>query len=70
MAGLFIVSFAYGARIKDIASIGGVRDNQLYGYGLVVGLDGTGDDVENGFTDQTLATVSYTHLTLPTIYSV
>jgi len=55
MAGLFIVSFAYGARIKDIASIGGVRDNQLYGYGLVVGLDGTGDDVENGFTDQTLA---------------
>lgn len=29
-------------RIKDIANIGGVRDNQLVGYGLVVGLDGTG----------------------------
>ena len=31
------------ARIKDIASIGGVRDNQLIGYGVVVGLAGTGD---------------------------
>ena len=55
MVGLVVVSYAYGARIKDITSIGGVRDNQLYGYGLVVGLDGTGDSVKNGFTDQTLA---------------
>ena len=55
LAGLFVVSYAYSARIKDITSIGGVRDNQLYGYGLVVGLDGTGDSVKNGFTDQTLA---------------
>lgn len=55
MAGLVAVSYAYGARIKDITSIGGVRDNQLYGYGLVVGLDGTGDNVMNGFTDQTIA---------------
>ena len=55
LAGLVAVSYAYGARIKDITSIGGVRDNQLYGYGLVVGLDGTGDSVKNGFTDQTLA---------------
>ncbi len=31
-----------GDRIKDLATIGGVRDNQLVGYGLVVGLDGTG----------------------------
>jgi len=53
--GLVAASYAYGARIKDIASIEGVRDNQLYGYGLVVGLDGTGDSVKNGFTDQTLA---------------
>ena len=45
---------AYGARIKDIASIGGVRDNQLIGYGLVVGLNGTGDDLTNGFTAITL----------------
>ncbi len=55
IVGLVIVSYAYGARIKDITSIGGVRDNQLYGYGLVIGLDGTGDSVKNGFTDQTLA---------------
>ena len=55
MVGLVVVSYAYGARIKDIASIGGVRDNQLHGYGLVIGLDGTGDSVKNGFTDQTLA---------------
>ncbi|MBN1828886.1 MAG: flagellar basal body P-ring protein FlgI [Deltaproteobacteria bacterium] len=46
---------AWGARIKDIADIGGIRDNQLAGYGLVVGLNGTGDSVKNGFTDQTLA---------------
>lgn len=46
---------AYGARVKDIASISGVRDNQLIGYGLVVGLAGTGDDVKNGFTKETLA---------------
>lgn len=50
-----IVSHAYSARIKDISSIGGVRDNQLVGYGLVVGLAGTGDDIENGFTKETLA---------------
>ena len=34
---------AYAERLKDIASIAGVRSNQLVGYGLVVGLDGTGD---------------------------
>lgn len=34
---------AYGARLKDIADIEGVRGNQLYGFGLVVGLNGTGD---------------------------
>jgi flagellar P-ring protein FlgI len=49
------VSSAEAARIKDIASIGGVRENQLIGYGLVVGLMGTGDDVKNGFTKETIA---------------
>ncbi len=34
---------AQGARLKEVASIQGVRSNQLVGYGLVVGLDGTGD---------------------------
>ena len=43
------------ARIKDIAGFGGVRENQLLGYGLVVGLMGTGDDVKNGFTKETIA---------------
>jgi len=52
---LIAVSHASAARLKDIASIGGIRDNQLIGYGLVVGLAGTGDDIENGFTKETLA---------------
>jgi len=50
-----VASHAFAARIKDVASIGGVRDNQLVGYGLVVGLAGTGDDIENGFTKEALA---------------
>ncbi len=37
-------------RIKDIASFSGVRDNQLIGYGLVVGLSGTGDKTSSVFT--------------------
>ena len=46
---------AEAARIKDVASIQGVRDNQLIGYGLVVGLDGTGDQTTQApFTTQTL----------------
>jgi flagellar P-ring protein precursor FlgI len=42
-------------RIKDIAVLQGVRDNQLVGYGLVVGLQGTGDSLRNApFTEQSL----------------
>jgi flagellar P-ring protein precursor FlgI len=52
---VLLFSTAEAARIKDIASIGGIRDNQLIGYGLVVGLAGTGDDVKNGFTRETLS---------------
>jgi flagellar P-ring protein precursor FlgI len=37
------VSQAFASRLKDIASVRGVRENQLIGYGLVVGLNGTGD---------------------------
>jgi flagellar P-ring protein precursor FlgI len=41
-------------RIKDLTSVAGVRDNQLVGYGLVVGLDGTGDKTTQApFTQQT-----------------
>lgn len=47
---------AFAARIKDIAAIGGVRDNQLIGYGIVGGLAGTGDDLtKNLFTTESLA---------------
>ncbi len=43
-------------RIKDIADFEGVRENQLVGYGLVVGLNGTGDSLRNSpFTRQSLA---------------
>lgn len=45
---------AQAARIKDIATIQGVRSNQLIGYGLIVGLDGTGDQTtQTPFTLQT-----------------
>ena len=46
---------AEAARIKDIASFEGVRGNQLVGYGLVVGLNGTGDGSQSAFTPQSLA---------------
>ena len=53
VAGLFcIAAQAHGVRIKDIADIKGVRDNQLVGYGLVVGLNGTGDSDDATFTIQ------------------
>jgi len=43
-------------RIKDIADLEGVRENQLMGYGLVIGLNGTGDDVKKSlFTRQSIA---------------
>lgn len=51
---LLLPAVGFSARVKDIASIAGVRDNQLVGYGLVVGLDGTGDIISQApFTDQT-----------------
>ena len=46
---------ASAARLKDIASLKGVRNNQLVGYGLVVGLNGTGDGTGTRFTVQSLA---------------
>ncbi len=42
------------SRIKDVTSIEGIRDNQLVGYGLVVGLKGTGDSSQTVFPAQTL----------------
>ncbi len=57
LAGLLIGAgpLAAQSRIKDIVDIEGVRDNQLVGYGLVVGLNGTGDDLEKAvFTRESL----------------
>ena len=48
---------AFGARIKDIADIKGVRQNQLVGYGLVVGLQGTGDSDNSRFTLQSMTSM-------------
>lgn len=45
------------ARIKDIAQLEGVRGNQLVGYGLVVGLNGTGDSAATQFTVQSLVSM-------------
>jgi flagellar P-ring protein FlgI len=51
-----LVSFSTQAeRIKDITSVQGVRENQLIGYGLVVGLDGTGEKTK--YTEQTFRTM-------------
>jgi len=65
---LALVSLAAQAeRIKDLAAVQGVRDNQLIGYSLVVGLDGTGDQTtQTPFTVQSLATMlSQLGVTLP-----
>lgn len=44
-----------GVRIKDVTSVEGVRSNQLVGYGLVIGLNGSGDSLRNApFTDQSV----------------
>ncbi|MDH5749634.1 MAG: flagellar basal body P-ring protein FlgI [Rhodospirillales bacterium] len=53
---VFVVSTAGAtSRVKDIVEIEGVRDNMLVGYGLVVGLNGTGDSLKDGhFTKQSL----------------
>ena len=46
---------AYAARIKELGYLNGVRNNQLIGYGLLVGLNGTGDKSNTLFTNQSLA---------------
>jgi len=54
---ILLMPDADAARIKDIADIKGVRQNQLVGYGLVVGLEGTGDSDDALFTIQSLASL-------------
>jgi flagellar P-ring protein FlgI len=50
-----ITAEAAAVRLKELVSLGGVRDNQLIGYGIVVGLKGTGDRQQTLFTAQSLA---------------
>jgi flagellar P-ring protein FlgI len=55
---LLIVAPMFSAsRLKDLASVEGVRDNQLLGYGLVVGLAGTGDRQQTVFSAQSLTNI-------------
>jgi len=49
-------SVSFGARIKDIAMLKGARNNQLFGYGLVVGLPGTGDKA-NELTENSMGLI-------------
>ncbi len=55
MLSLFSTFEARATRIKDLADLEGVRQNQLMGYGLVIGLNGTGDDIKKSvFTKQAI----------------
>src|SRR5215472_3524823 len=54
LIGLFAATEAAAARLKDLVSIEGVRENQLVAYGLVVGLAGTGDRKQTMFSAQSL----------------
>lgn len=52
-----VTDYSRKVAIRDITQIEGVRDNQLVGYGLVIGLDRTGDSQQTFFTVQTLANI-------------
>ncbi|MFQ3218717.1 MAG: flagellar P-ring protein precursor FlgI [Paraglaciecola sp.] len=55
ISSLLLAPFSHAQRIKDLASVQGVRANQLVGYGLVVGLPGTGE--QSPFTEQSFRTM-------------
>ncbi len=55
--GVVLLSTAEASRIKELAKLEGVRSNQLIGYGLVVGLNGTGDSSSTQFTIQSLVSM-------------
>jgi len=57
---VFNLSLLQAEKVKEIANIIGVRDNQLIGYGLVVGLNGTGDGSSSKFTLQSLSNLLQT----------
>ena len=57
VAGLVSATPAHADRIKELASIRGVTENALVGYGLVVGLAGTGDDLQSEQTKKMMSNV-------------
>ncbi|AMO48993.1 Flagellar P-ring protein FlgI [Enterobacter sp. FY-07] len=65
---VLVATVAQADRIRDLTSVQGVRENSLIGYGLVVGLDGTGDQTtQTPFTTQTLNNMlSQMGITVPT----
>lgn len=67
LGGFAAAGQAAAERIKDLAAVAGVRNNQLIGYGLVVGLDGTGDQTsQTPFTVQSMMNLLAQHgVTLP-----
>ncbi len=68
VASLFLASAAQAGRIKEVAAVEGVRSNQLTGFGLVVGLDGTGDQTtQMPYTSQGMTNyLKQLGITLPT----
>ena len=57
LALVLVTGLAHAERIRDLTSVQGVRENSLIGYGLVVGLDGTGDQTtQTPFTPRALTT--------------
>lgn len=64
---LALSALAHADRIRDLTTVGGVRENSLIGYGLVVGLDGTGDQTtQTPFTTQSLSNMlSQLGITVP-----
>jgi flagellar P-ring protein precursor FlgI len=52
-----LMNSLYAVKVKEIANVIGVRDNQLIGYGLVVGLNGTGDGSSSTFTKRAVASM-------------
>jgi len=54
---ILFTSLLQATKIKDLVSVRGVRDNQLIGYGLVVGLNGTGDGSSSKFTQRAIASM-------------
>ncbi|WP_294827547.1 flagellar basal body P-ring protein FlgI [uncultured Gilliamella sp.] len=65
---ILAIPYSYAERIRDLVTIQGVRDNALVGYGIVVGLDGTGDQTsQTPFTIQSITNMlSQLGITVPT----